>query len=250
MKFLLIVLLILLLLCLGPIYLLLTHAVNLNEDWRTANRQSAYLAPDPLQEQAAIIQVYAARAFNWRGLFAVHTWIAVKPEHAKHYTVYQVVGWYMFQRQPVMSIKQDIPDRYWYANKPTIIKDIRGGVAESLIKRIDQAARAYPYSQQYSLWPGPNSNTFIAYIARAVPELKLLLPATAIGKDYLGRGIHWSKTPSGTGYQLSLAGLFGISLAREEGLEINLLGLTLGIMPGQLGLNLPGIGIVNFNGKS
>ena len=44
----------------------------------------------------------------------------------------------------------------------------------------------YPYANTYSLWPGPNSNTFTAWIARAVPELETDLPATAIGKDYIG----------------------------------------------------------------
>jgi hypothetical protein len=29
----------------------------------------------------------------------------------------------------------------------------------------------YPYPNEYRAWPGPNSNTFTAYIAREVPEL-------------------------------------------------------------------------------
>jgi hypothetical protein len=58
---------------------------------------------------------------------------------------------------------------------------------DQLIKRIDKAAREYPYANEYTVWPGPNSNTFTAWIARAVPELGVDLPATAIGKDYLGR---------------------------------------------------------------
>lgn len=47
-------------------------------NWRTANRSSAGIAPSPLKEKEAVVQVYAARTYNWRGYFAVHPWIAVK----------------------------------------------------------------------------------------------------------------------------------------------------------------------------
>src|SRR6185437_12955481 len=40
----------------------------------------------------AVIQVYAARAVAWRGIFAVHTWIVVKPTDALRFTRYEVLG--------------------------------------------------------------------------------------------------------------------------------------------------------------
>ena len=52
---------------------------------------------------------------------------------------------------------------------------------DELIARVDKAAREYPYAAEYSVWPGPNSNTFTAWIARAVPELELLLAAIEVG---------------------------------------------------------------------
>jgi hypothetical protein len=52
---------------------------RLSGDWATASRQSAGIAPDPALTREAVVQVYGARAFRWRGAFAVHTWIAVKP---------------------------------------------------------------------------------------------------------------------------------------------------------------------------
>ena len=75
-----------------------------------------------------------------------------------------------------------------------------------------------------------------------MPALGLELPPTAIGKDYLNNGSLFAPTPSGTGYQVSLFGLLGLSMAREEGLEINLLGLTFGLDPLDFALKLPGIG--------
>jgi hypothetical protein len=75
-----------------------------------------------------------------------------------------------------------------------------------------------------------------------VPELGLELPPTAIGKDYLNNGSLFGRTPSGTGYQVSLLGLLGLSVGQKEGLEINLLGLTFGVDPLDLAVKLPGIG--------
>ena len=117
-------------------------------------------------------------------------------------------------------------------------KSAAPGVDE-LIKRIDKLAADYPYAKQYTLWPGPNSNTFVAYITRAIPELKADLPATAIGKDYLG-GRVFSSAPSGSGFQFSLAGLLGMSASGVEGLELNILSLNFGVGPS--GLKLPLLG--------
>ena len=98
---------------------------------------------------------------------------------------------------------------------------------------------AYPYKSKYRVWPGPNSNTFTAYIGLAVPELRLDLPSTAVGKDYrpLGRLIGWSA--SGTGVQISLLGLLSISLGFEEGLELNLLGANFEWDAFDLAIELP-----------
>ncbi|MCZ6603755.1 MAG: DUF3750 domain-containing protein, partial [Alphaproteobacteria bacterium] len=104
------------------------------------------------------------------------------------------------------------------------------------------AIDAYSYKSTYRTWPGPNSNNFTAHIALAVPELRLDLPPTAIGKDYLGLGTFIARSPSGTGYQVSLFGLLGIQIGIEEGIEFNLLGLAIGIDPLDLALRLPGVG--------
>src|SRR5262245_28824172 len=62
-------------------------------DWRSASREPAGLAPDPATTPEAVVQVYSARAWSWRGWFGVHTWIAVKPAHASKFTVHEVIGW-------------------------------------------------------------------------------------------------------------------------------------------------------------
>jgi len=233
----------LVLLLIGPLTLIAAGNVK-SVEWWNASREPAGIAPPPAAHPEPIVQVYAARAFSWRGAFGVHTWIATKPRNAPHYTVYEVIGWRVRGGLPAVVIHQQVPDRYWYGNPPEVIADLRGDAVDDVIKRIDAAARDYPYRNTYTVWPGPNSNTFTAWVARAVPELNLDLPPTAIGKDWLdaSSGDLFARTPSGTGYQFSLFGLLGILVAAEEGLEINLIGLTIGIDPLDFALKLPGIG--------
>ena len=211
----------------------------LSRDWRTASRESSGIAPDPATTPEAVVQLYAARAFNWRGIFGVHTWIAAKEAGAPAYTVYQVVGWRLYRGLPVVAVREDLPDRLWFDSRPELLADLRGATAEHAIPAIRNAAGSYPYPDAYRLWPGPNSNTFTAYVARRVPELGAALPSNALGKDYLDQGTFLARAPSRTGWQLSLYGLLGVTLAFQEGLEINLLGLVFGVDVARPALKLP-----------
>ena len=211
------------------------------QDWRTASTAPVGLAPDPAATPEAVVQVYGARTWGWRGNFGVHTWVAVKPEKATAYTVYEVIGWRLRWSDTVVAIHHRAADARWYGNAPELYSDKRGPEAEKLIPRIDAAARAYPYTREYSAWPGPNSNTFTAWITRAVPELETDLPPTAIGKDFLSNGPVGS-APSGSGMQFYIAGLFALTASGVEGLELNLLGLTFGINPFDPSLKLPLVG--------
>jgi hypothetical protein len=202
---------------------------------------AAHLAPDPKAVREAVVQVYGARAVGIKGLFGVHTWIAVKPTDAMNWTVYEVIGWRLARSGNVVVIRTRQPDA-WYGADVELYADKRGEGVDELIARIDKAARGYPYPKAYTLWPGPNSNTFTAWITRAVPELECDLPATAIGKDFLG-GALLSKAPSGAGIQLSLGGILGISASGVEGLELNILGLNFGLGPN--GIKLPMIGRIS-----
>jgi len=226
----------------GPLLVWAGGDVSFSADWRTADRSPVGLAPPASSTPEAVVQVYAARAFNWRGLVGVHTWIATKPPHAKSYTVHQVLGWKLWGNEPVVDSAPDLPDRSWYDARPWLLKDLRGPAAAALIPQVEAAVARYPYPRRYRIWPGPNSNTFVAWVAREVPALRLSLPATAIGKDWLGTDRLLAPTPSGTGYQLSLAGLLGISIATHEGFELNLLGAVLGVDLRRPALKLPGIG--------
>jgi hypothetical protein len=207
-------------------------------DWRQASREAVGLAPSPAETPEAVVQVYAARAVRWRGYFGVHTWIAVKPSRAERFTVYEVTGWRLRRAGSAVDVNERAPDGRWFGAAPELLAERRGADVDRLIERIEAAVAAYPYAATYRAWPGPNSNTFVAHVLRAVPELRADLPATAIGKDYLG-GRWFAPTPSGTGAQLSAFGVLGVLAGVEEGLELNVLGLVFGIDPLDAALKLP-----------
>jgi hypothetical protein len=210
--------------------------------WHEARRDPTGLAPDPATTQEAIVQVYAARAVSWRGVFAVHTWIVVKPTGAPRYTRYEVVGFGVANGAPAVRVDRMGPDNYWFGARPQIIADKRGPGVDAMIENIRAAVASYPYPHDYRPWPGPNSNTFMAYVARQVPELGLKLPSNAIGKDFLPDGALFARAPSGSGYQISLYGIVGVLLAADEGFELNVLGLNLGVDAAAPALKLPAIG--------
>lgn len=220
---------------------------SLGRDWRSASRDSAGIAPRAADTPEAVIQVYAARAFNWRGVLAVHTWLATKPAGADHYTVHQVVGWRRGGGRSVVVSTPDLPDRRWYDAEPELLLDLRGATAARLIPEVEAAIARYPHAHEYTLWPGPNSNTFVAYVGREVPGLELELPVTAIGKDYLAGGALADRAPSGTGVQLSLFGLGGLLVGLREGIEVNLFGLVFGLDAYPPAVKLPGLGRLGFS---
>jgi Protein of unknown function (DUF3750) len=233
-----------LLLC-GPVLTVASGRASITGDWRHATQRSAGLAPDPGSHRDAIVQVYASRAFSWRGAFSDHTWVAVKAAGADHYTRYEVIGWYGGGGHSVISVTDNrAPDAEWFGAAPRLIRDVRGREAEAVIAKLQEAVASYPYGNTYHAWPGPNSNTFVAHVGREIPELRLAMPSTAVGKDFMPVDRILSTSPSGTGKQLSLLGVLGILYGPDEGVELNVLGLVTGVDIRHPAVKLPGLGRV------
>ena len=219
-------------------------------NFRTADRSSARIAPTPEQEPRAVVLVYKASAFSWRGWFSIHTWIAVKEKNAPSYEVLQVIGWRLREGLSPVMVAPDLPDRRWFGNEPSLLFDLRGKEAEAAIVHIRKAAEDYPYHDSYRAWPGPNSNTFISFILRSVPELGFALPSNAIGRDWLVNGRLFSRSESRTGIQLSLLGLTGFTVGLRDGVEVQLLGLDFGVDVLRPALKLPIIGRIGMRTAS
>jgi hypothetical protein len=208
-------------------------------NWQTADRSSAGLLPAASDHSDALIRIYAARTVRWRGIFAVHTWIVVKDRGASRYSRYDYTAW----GEPI-RVNGFAADGRWFGALPQAVVSVDGQEAERLIPKIRSVIDTYRFRAygDYSAWPGPNSNTFVQAVLDAVPELKAVLPPTAIGKDYPYRGEWYGLTPSRTGAFVSLGGYLGLTIGWVEGIEVNFLGGVLGLDIRRPALKFPGIG--------
>jgi hypothetical protein len=211
--------------------------------FRDADWSSTGTLPAASEFPEARVMVMSGRTGGWKGVIAVHSWIVFKRENAKNWTRYDVVGW----GNPV-RMNGWAPDARWYGTAPTTVADVRGADAATLIPKIEQAVREYKFanSGDYRLYPGPNSNTFVAAILRAVPEMKATLTPNAIGRDFRP-GPYLGLTDSGTGVEASLWGLLGVKAGWVEGIEVNVLGLVAGLDLRHPGVKLPAFGRLGFD---
>jgi len=142
-------------------------------------------APDPAVYPDAVVQVYGADVWGFRGKFAIHTWVATKAKNEPAYTIHQVIGWRLRRGRPVVSISEGNPAKPWYGSPAVLLHEARGPRADALVAEIRNAVDAYPYAREYKMWPGPNSNSFVAWIGLQVPDLGLELPVKAIGQSWM-----------------------------------------------------------------
>lgn len=212
-------------------------------DWQSADRSSAGLLPSPAEHPEALVRVYAARTVRWRGIFAVHSWIVIKERNAARYTRYDYTAW----GEPI-RVNGFEADGRWFGGIPETIAEADGEVAERMIPRVRRAVESYQLRNygDYRAWPGPNSNTFVAAVLAAIPELRVALPPTAIGKDFPYDGEMLGLTASRTGMRVTLGGYLGLTIGWVEGIELNILGAVFGIDLRRPAIKLPGLGRLGF----
>jgi len=213
------------------------------ESYDRADWSSTGMLPPAGAEREARLLIFTGRTGRWRGIFSVHSWVVLKPENATDWMRYDVVGW----GQPVRN-NGWAPDSHWFGNTPRVLLDVRGAQAAALIPKVQAAIATYRYDRpgDYRIWPGPNSNTFVASVLRAVPELETTLPSNAVGKDFRPTP-YVGLTDSGTGLEASLFGVVGVKLGWVEGVELNFLGLVSGLDLRHPAVKLPGFGRIGID---
>ena len=206
--------------------------------WRDADWSSAGLLPPATRDREARLIVFTGTAGAWKSVFAVHSWIVFKRAGDRRWTRYDVVGW----GSPVRTNNWPVDGR-WYGATPVPIADVGGEEAERLIPRVEQAVADYAYAEagSYRVWPGPNSNSFVAAVLRAVPELAVALPPNAVGRDWRA-GLYAGLSDSRTGIEGNAFGFASLKIGWVEGIEVNLLGLVAGLDLRYPGIKLPGFG--------
>lgn len=119
-----------------------------------------------------------------------------------------------------------------------------GDEARKLIVGLEVAALQYPWDGIYVPWPGPNSNTFLAWLTRHVPDFHFEFDHNAVGKDYTP-SFRSGETPSNTGVQVDTP-VLGFAVGFAEGIEIHFLQLTFGIALRNPAIKIPGLPRLGF----
>lgn len=212
------------------------------DGWRQANWSSAGILPQKPEPNEAAIFVMTARTGGLKGAFATHSWLVLKPLGATHYDRYEVVGW----GSPIRKNGYDA-DAQWYSNTPVINHQIVGSKAEQLLPLVEQAIANYRWRERgdYTLWPGPNSNTFVASVLRQVPSLAATTPGTAVGRDFPDDGRWLGRHKDGALFA-TIGGYLGVVFGGGRGLEINFLGLVAGVNPTEREVLIPAFGAFRF----
>ena len=104
------------------------------------------LMDDPAMVSEPVVQVWGARTLGIKGLFGVHTWIAVKPAGVPDYTVYEVIGWRLRWTDTALVARTRAPEAAGSAPPASFTPKARRGR-----RRADQARRQarlqYPYAR-------------------------------------------------------------------------------------------------------
>lgn len=210
--------------------------------WRSADWSSSGLLAAPDADEAAI-HVLAARTGGLKGALSVHSWIVVKKPGADAYERYDKVGW----GSPIRRNAYDA-DGFWYSNRPWIVHSVTGKEAERLIPQVEDAIAAYPYAAHggYTIWPGPNSNSFVAHVLDAVPGLGARLPPNATGRDFAPGHVALRIAPDLRDLHVTLGGFAGFALGQRSGIELHFMGLVAGLDLARPALKVPGLGRVGF----
>ena len=213
--------------------------------WRTANWQSSKILPSPQEREAAAVYIMVARTGGMKGALSLHSWIVTKQEGAADYNRYDKVGWGEPVRQNAFAA-----DALWYSNQPQIIFEAHGDAASGLIQKIETAIQSYPHANRgnYRIWPGPNSNSFVAHVLNSVPELGVTLPSNAVGRDYLSGNRLYQIDPDWRNLIVTWEGLAGFAIGVRNGFEIHFMGLVAGVDILNPAIKLPGFGRMEFSG--
>jgi hypothetical protein len=108
---------------------------------------------------------------------------------------------------------------------PQVMAEWRGGAARDLRAAL-AASPDYPHRGRYLAWPGPNSNTYIAWVLRRAGVAADLDPR-GIGRDYLGI-VGAGTTTTRTGLQVETP-VVGLKVGALDGVELHFFYFTFGL---------------------
>jgi hypothetical protein len=116
------------------------------------------------------------------GAIAWHCWFVVSDETGRH-------RWEVWQTKNaggfcIGHVHRDLkqPDDGVGGGPSRLAAEWQGEAARR-IAQVLANANTYPWCERYRAWPGPNSNTFVAWVLRQA-GVEHRLPRRAIGRGY------------------------------------------------------------------
>jgi hypothetical protein len=188
--------------------------------------QNAVAAPS--DEEQSTLLVGSAALGEPMASIARHPWIALKVPGETEWERWEVMCCPTEHSGTVRRSRIDPLSDHGGGGGDVRIHGIwRGKEADRMIACVRERAPKYPYDDEYLVWPGPNSNTFVDYMLREC-DIAANLPAPSIGKDYRGLLVGVSTTSGGTGVQLETPAV-GVKLGVTEGVELHVFGMAFGV---------------------
>jgi hypothetical protein len=190
--------------------------------FRPAAWTAATATPDEV-----VVQLRCATIPGGLGLLAVHYWFAVFDPPTHHWQ-----RWEVWQRPNAggtswQHVHKDLmtADASVGGGPVQIRAEWHGAEARALADALAQSSE-YADRGRYLAWPGPNSNTYIAWVLRRSGVAADLEPR-GIGKDYLGLvGVAISTT--GLGVQAEST-VLGLKMGLRDGVELHVWYFTFGL---------------------
>jgi hypothetical protein len=140
----------------------------------------------PEQDTGCVVQLRYASLPWGIGLVADHYWFVVTDEGSgacQRWEVWQTAD---AGGHSIGHVHRDLkePDAH-VGGGPTRIAAVWHGAEARALRAVLERPEDYPHCHLYHYWPGPNSNTFAAWVLRKA-GIDYALPWRAIGATYGG----------------------------------------------------------------
>lgn len=189
----------------------------------------------PVTEQALIVikTVRLPDSEPWYSQFAQHSWIDFRPAEQAQWV--RIEANTDPKIEPI-SDKEARQATRW-GRDVSLLLMLRGDAAAAVLVDLQREAERIIVGFEYQAFPGPNSNTYISRVLRAVPGLSAQLDHNSVGKDYTPI-VSTGLTTANDGVYLDTV-VLGASAGYLSGVELHLLGLTLGLGFWPPGIKIP-----------
>jgi hypothetical protein len=143
--------------------------------------QTQYAPLDTLRDNGqAVVRLYAA-PLPIVEAFAIHAWFVVKNRASAEFHRWEE---WVEAAGPYGYVREDLfpPEGDYGVGSAYVLAELIGAEAEPVAAFIETQSPGYPCRNQFDLFRGPNSSTFVQWVLDGA-GWDVALPPSAIGKD-------------------------------------------------------------------